>query len=476
MSQPASSLKNAAKIAIYAVFVLLVGSVFFYKERLLFLDSACAVFQRINFNLEKTDQRYGVFITQLIIFFGAKLHLSLKAILILYSASFNIFYLIVLFFLVYKFEEYSMAILMAMYYFLFVSDSWYWPHNEVHQGVAWMFLFFAITFAMAKKQSRWFIHIPVFIVLSLLSVITHPLVMISTIALWLFFWIDRSSWHYSKKETVLYSCLLVGVIAFKYYLSNKMGYDSWKMRNAKHMSFVDMVDAFKCLFADTFWHDCLINYWWSLIIFMMGIVMCIKEKRYFILLWTIMFSVGFFIIVCRTFGPNAYDYHGRFYLESELGILSLFIAAPFVFYFLPKLTNIKASVLLTAIFITRIVYIMMAFPLFHKRIEFIEAGLQEMREKGLTKVILKKDKQIEDKALMDWGLPYESILASKLNGDKPQLTFLALSDNEIERNARPDNKTMINDWGFEDLSNKFYFQIDTSRPYEALTYDQLFTK
>lgn len=456
--------------------VLLIGAIICYKERMLFSDASLISFLRINFELQLPEKRYGAFITQIVPYIAPKLHLSLRTILIAYSASFNLFYLTVTTLLVYKYQQYSMAILMSFYYVLFVSDSWYWTNNEVHQGIAWMFLFFAIAFSMAKKKTKWFTQIPIFIFLAALAVFTHPLIIISIFALWIFFFIDKTTWYYSKQQTVLYSCLLLAIVGIKYYLSREQAYDSWKMHYATYISFVDIFNAFKGAYAGTFWHDCFFNYWLSLIIFITGIIILIKEKKSLILLWTLWFSIGYFIIVCRTFGPDAYDYHNRFYMESEWALLSLFISAPFVFYFLPRLTNIKASLLLVAIFATRIIYIAIAYPLFHQRVEFTENALAQMRKKGLAKVILKKDKRIEDKLLTDWALCFESILTSKLHGDKPQLSFLVLPEDDLKHYILPDNKKMASIGGSESLRNDFYFQIDTTKSYEVLTYDQLFAK
>src|SRR6185436_11625598 len=103
------------------------------------------IFRIINLGeLQPQEYRFGSFITQIFPLLGSKLHLPLSWIVVLYSASFNLFYLAVAAILVLKIKEYALAILMSFYYVLFVSDSYFWISNEVHQGIAWMFLFFGV--------------------------------------------------------------------------------------------------------------------------------------------------------------------------------------------------------------------------------------------------------------------------------------------------------------------------------------------
>src|SRR5690606_11941303 len=140
------------------IFILLVFSLLFYKERMLFVDPAWIVFNIINKGkLIIAENRYGAFITQIFPYFGSKLGLSLKSILILYSASFYLFYFFTAYIIGFKWKQEVFAILLALYLGVFVSDVFYWPNNEVHQGIAWMFLFLAYyQFKRGQKKPFYF--------------------------------------------------------------------------------------------------------------------------------------------------------------------------------------------------------------------------------------------------------------------------------------------------------------------------------
>ena len=109
-----TSLRYAAVGSLIALSILLLGAVVFYKERMVFSDAAHIVFYEINQGkLQIQVERYGAFITQIWPLLGSKLNLSLKAILILYSLSFNVFYLAVALIL-FRFRDYQLVILMAL--------------------------------------------------------------------------------------------------------------------------------------------------------------------------------------------------------------------------------------------------------------------------------------------------------------------------------------------------------------------------
>src|SRR4051794_37162116 len=85
-------LRAAAYVCVLIACALLLGAVYYYKERMLFIDAPHVFFRVVNdgrFHIE--EHRYGSFITQLFPLIGAKLHLPLRPLLILYSASFYLF-------------------------------------------------------------------------------------------------------------------------------------------------------------------------------------------------------------------------------------------------------------------------------------------------------------------------------------------------------------------------------------------------
>ena len=137
-------LKGPAKVALAAMTALFVLAIVFYRERVLFADAAYIAFHIINDkSLCIGKNRYGAIATQIFPYLEQQFHLSLKAILIGYGISFNLFFLSVNACLVYVFKQYRLAILMGLYFFLFVSESFIWV-SDIPQGISLMFLLYGV--------------------------------------------------------------------------------------------------------------------------------------------------------------------------------------------------------------------------------------------------------------------------------------------------------------------------------------------
>src|ERR1700761_2138038 len=87
-------LKTIAYVAFAGMTALFILSALLYRERVLFADASYVVFNIINGkSMMIQEKRYGSFITQMFPYLGAKFHLPLKPILVLYGISFNLFFL-----------------------------------------------------------------------------------------------------------------------------------------------------------------------------------------------------------------------------------------------------------------------------------------------------------------------------------------------------------------------------------------------
>src|SRR5436305_13132006 len=89
-----AQLRIPALVSLAAMCLLWVGSIIYYKERMLFADDAYISFNIANYReIGIQEGRYGSFITQLGPYCAQALHLSLRSVLVVYSMTFNLFYL-----------------------------------------------------------------------------------------------------------------------------------------------------------------------------------------------------------------------------------------------------------------------------------------------------------------------------------------------------------------------------------------------
>lgn len=453
---------------ITALFALLfVGAAVFSMERVLFADASFILFRIINTGtMQIQEHRYGSFITQSLPLIAAYLHLPLKVIVVVYSVSFPLFYLTVVLLLLYHFKENELAVLMSFYFLLFVGDTWFWMNNEVHQGIAWMFLFFATTNALGRRKVNWLITVPVSTALAFLTLFTHPLLLFPTSYLWLFF-TGRKNWPFSRRQTVLFTVILIAFVLAKLYLSNSASshYDAEKLQGIRQFSFYNISHAFRTPFVQELLHHMFWNYWIVPLLFISGIRVSLKKKDGRLIVLTAGFAALYFAALCLTFSDFA-----PFYTESELMPATVILTTPFVYYVLPQVTKRNRLILLAIIFLIRLGYIGFASPKWIERKEWLFNTLKEMRRQQINKALLYLDEKDRKQLLLHWGTPVESIIASALSGDQPQRTFVVGNSEELKERIPPDNQTMISSFEWQNTAslNPRYFSFDTAQSYQVL--------
>jgi hypothetical protein len=469
------SLKLPALAIPVLIAILLAASVLYYKERMLFIDAPHVLFRIINDRgFFISDYRYGSFISQLFPLVGIALHLSLKWVMIVYSAGFYVFYLSVSLLLVCKYRDYKLAILFGLYLTLFASATFFWPNNEVHQGIAWLLLAFAVNFAIAAKKWPVFVSLPIFAASFYLAIFTHPVIMIATIYLWLFFYLSRLHWPYSKAQSLICSGVLLLILYLKFNQGLHDGYDSTKIENVTGFHPGQFKKVFFSAQLRFFVKNCLTNYWVFPVLFAAGIVSLVRQRRFAILSLTVFASAAYLFLVCITF-PDMSD-NNRFYMESEYMPLVLLACAPFVYYTLPQLRPAAATFILALIFISRLAYIAAAAAPFTNRVAILDGIHAKMKEKNLAKIIIHEPIPAVDEALiLNWGVPVESFFLSALHGERPQRTFFFSDGNQLKAFNTHSRDTFLGCWEKRCTAhlNSRYFQLDTTTPYTTIDYSSL---
>ena len=454
--------------------LLVILSVIFYRERMLFIDAPHNLFLIINDgHLHIEEHRYGSFVSQVLPFLGAKAGLPLSAVMLLYSVGFTLFFLAVGLVVFFRFRNYSLVVLFALYLALFASASFYWPNNEVHQGMGWLTLALAGNFYLARSGSRPWFAVLFFLLSFFLAVWTHPLIMIVALFLWFFCWAGNFNWPFNHRQALLFTALLFLLVAVKFNTGRLHGYDSSKIEAVTSLKPGMLASFLHSADLHGFLKNCLYNYWLFVVLFIAGLGGLLAYRRYLLIAMVLLSSVGYLFLVCITFPGGSIH---QFYIESEFMPLAVIGSAPFVFFVLPYLKARWGVVLLLVVFIVRLGYIVAAAPPFSNRIAVLGRIEGKMKDKGLTKAIISPFPAAIDSALvMSWGAPVESIFLSKLNGEMPQRTFIFLSVEDARNFYTSGTDTMLGCWEKrpESRLNARYFRLDTGATYTTISFDDL---
>ena len=448
-------------ITVVLFIVFLSASIFFYRERMLFVDPCFVNFTILNTGeLVITEHRYGAMITQIFPWIGGMLHLPLSVTLALYSASFYLFFTTVILLLIYRFRQYGLAILMAFYFTLFVSDVYFWPNNEVHQGIGWMFLFFGVMLSFKKEKPGIGFFVGA-IITAFLAIFSHFIVFLPFAFLWIYFLLQKEHWRLSRIATIGFSVALMILFFVKYQLGVDGWYDGEKLKGVTDLSFASIVNSFSNGHAATFTKNILVNYWLIIPVTLLGLIILFREKKFDLLAVTVISLIGYFVLVCITF-PDAYGRELLFYMESQWMSFAIVAAAPFVYHILPKLTAGNITVILLIIFSIRLAYIANSGLFFHNRYLALESLIDTAKEKGISKAVIIEDEKLSETFLMTWGLPVETLTLSTIKGYNPPVTVKNITSEELIPSSSDTFLSSFSKMNVNEL-NPFYFKVDTTK-------------
>jgi len=474
MTHNNATLKSGAKVAVGVMVLLLIGSIIYYKERVLFGDGSFMLFNIINLGqLNVQWGRYGATVSQFLPLLAVKMSLPITIVALFYSVGFNIFYLLSVAFC-YWCRQYALTILAAFYYTLFFSDSFYWV-SEVPQAMGWLFITLSVMMWCGERKVSAYILYPVYSILLFITISTHFVVIIPLIFLLVFLFTDGRLWPFSKQNSIMFSVLLVSIILFRSLMVGESSGENSHLHNVTHFSIKDIYESFVTPVVTSFNYHLLTIYWPALFVFAIGVYTLIKQKGKIGLRWTILVCVGYYIIMGLTYGYYQGEY-AVFHIESEWSALSVVMSAAFVYNFLGQQKTKTMLLLLLAIFGVRLGYIYNSASAFSIRNEMKEKILAKMHQKGLKKVALYENIELSDLLILDWALPEELLLTSAMNGDKPQLTCRLIRKADT---ATLKSTIMMDKISFEFVAlpnsdlNARYFSIDTSNSYTLLPYEEL---
>lgn len=466
----------AYRISMLTLLLLSIGSLLWYKERMLFIDPAWIVYQNINTgHLNIAEHRYGAVLTQMVPLLGSWLNLSLKTILIAYSVSFYVFYMAVAFIVGYGYRQYWLVILMACYFTFFVSDVYFWPNNEVHQGVAWMILFIG-TFLHYYQKGRFSIPVLLLLpVLAFLAVFSHFIVIIPLSYLWFYYLLENRK-KINRKSVIPILLALLGItvlFSVKYWLGTSHSwYDVGKLEPLRKMGFDTIITSFSNGHALSMYPRLLNNYWVVVLVLIASVTALLMARKYMQLALVLAYTFGYFSLICLTY-PEPFGRDRLFYIESEWMALAIVIGTPFVLQVIPRLNYKITGIIVAGIFLVRLCYIANAYALFHQRVTCLEQITDYLKEQHISKAVVHLSAQrSNDLFIYSWGLPVETVMMSKLKSYSPGITFKVVEE-EISQLPQPDSfYSCFNVLPVKEL-DKRYFNVDTNSQYVILTEQQL---
>ncbi len=457
-----------------SLLVTAILAVFFYKERVFFVDPGQQLFEMINEGGFKVFvHRYSMVINQSIPLLAIKLGLPLKYITIAYSLSFVIIFYICYLIAVYGFKNIAAGLGIA-FAPIFIRMAFGHSISEAWLGIAYSAVFYALLnyYHVWKKKGPVFIALFYFLMIVVIGInyFIHPITLF-TVAFSIGFT------YFYKKEFRSSHIYIVGMLILVVYL-HKFAFPAHPheerffegIKNADkllpQLGQLPVLEFFRLYFYQI--------YLPGILLLVGAIFYFIKDRRIISYFFVIIFSAFYVVIACLAF----YKGDAPFALESRLIPLAFMLILPVAEILKEKKENILfISGLVVILFYSYTNLYSLVKQTHTKRIAFYEHMLSESMKFPERKFFVYLPEG-ENTPVNTWGSAVETLMLSSLEGKENSRTIIFVD-------RKTDITSGINFWPCvflwvrwymffpEDWLNKRYYNLQCTK-YRELIYPKTF--
>lgn len=443
------------------IYAMLLGlSVFFYKERIIFIDLAFHLFDILRTDaLAIQNYRFGAAATQVVPLWAARAGLSLQHVAMLYSMSFIIYYSAVFIVLSRWLKNSVMALAMLLFSTLMVTHTFYWAQSELPQGMAFTFIYFAllINVLQQNKASLSFVALalPVLIVVCFF----HPLLLFVLTFVLVFLGL---SYPTQRKFLAYNFAAIVAIYAIRNIVF-KTTYDSGAYGNLLKNLWELFPNYFTIQSVKNFVKYLLRDYNILLLVGAWCVYFYARQREKMAWLkaaWLVAVCAGYSFMINISYPQGA----TQFYLENQYLLLGVMVAIPFVLDVLPTISTQKQRGIIAFIALTGIIRIYWNHDIYTTRLDWYRQFLTQAEQREQPKIVVSANKLPLDTVLMAWGGTYEFWLLSTLERGKTA-SITVSSDLDGLNWTMGNRRALVTDWGvfeYKDLPARYFICNDTS--------------
>lgn len=448
-----------AGIAVYAVLCGL--ALLFYKERMVMPDDANYIFELVTNggHFAIFHHRFIALLTQLLPFIAIKLDAALSTVTWLYSLNLMLFYTGCYLTAGFVFKNYKAALALLTSYVLFTTHTFYWAVPETGQGIALLFVAFAMLSNGSVRYNAF--NIGLLGVLIFVAVCAHGLIIFVVAFMLLFHWLDQPA----KRRWTLTAavCFLIAFACKTLFLRDE--YDQHALGGLRN--FIRLFpNYFDTQSLRYFVRYCMGAYWWIPIIFAVNSLHYSLNKQWLKLALSTLFFLGYLTLTTIAF-PEIQG--NGFYNENLFLPLAVFLSIPLVYDVLPAL-NLKtfSAALLMLIAGSGL------FRIWHNH-QFYSARLAWQRslvhKYEHQKVILGQRAFSKDTLLIGWSSPYELWLLSTIEQGQTASITITEDPARIAATAGADKRLFVpafQSFSYSSLPPRYFKFQDTTSTYQIV--------
>ena len=451
--------------------VLLVASVYYYKERVLYSDTAFQLFKIINFEKINVEAyRYGAISPELPVLIGMKLGFSLKSLVITFSVAFVALYYLVFLLCIKLFKNTTAALSVIFTLIICISESFFFPVTETQQSLVFSVLLFAILQYTSFRNSL----VPILLASAviLVSFLAHPVAIYPLAFIIGYSAIDKKQLRSIMPYALL--ALVIGLAVAKVVLTNENSYEGKFF--SELFKAPSNISNLSDLYSTNFFTNRIYGlYLWVVVFEFILILYLIFKKEYLKLSWQLGTFIFFLAITLLTYNKGDSD----MLMERAFMPLALLTSIPLLNEILGnnKRHNILKLTFLTVVAFSSFNRIYVQGKVFRERTRFNTELLAKMSKLPNRKFVVQSG-ELQKHYYTGWSYSFETLMLSSITDNIPQQTIFPANDlHQITKYTTNTSNVFLGadfwmEWNIDKLNHK-YFNLSKEMPYTIVKINDL---
>ncbi|MBN9483507.1 MAG: hypothetical protein BGO70_13575 [Bacteroidetes bacterium 43-93] len=455
--------KSIYKGGFFAYLALIILAIFFYKERIIYADSAFHLFFLIkNGTFEIQAARFGTILTQLLPLIFVKIGAPLKIVVMSYSLNYilNNFICYVLCGSVFK--NYRYALILLLFNTMILSDTFYNIQSEIIQGMPMAIALLAYMSAKKTVDMKWYSYPLLFAGLATVAFI-HPLAFFIVLFAVMYHLADKSSVADTKLFFISFGVFVLLVAIKHFFFSN--GYDDQAEGSINNFATL-FPHYFNNGATDKFIKYCIDKFYWMPILAAMNVIAYVVTRKWAKLILFVLLTFAYLMLVIVTHSDgNMTDA----YAETMYMPLVFMVALPFTYDVLPLMNRYYlAYVVVAAIILLGLLRIYNTHVSYTNRLNCERALLDKYPHQ---KVLFAEGRVRMDDLVFSWSTSFEIWMLAVIEYHYSASILVSGKADQLAAEAQSGTRLFMTEWGainYADLPKQYFNFKDTATMYSIL--------
>lgn len=424
------------------LFVLLgIASIIYYRERVIYVDSAYYAFNMFNKGLPTAEHnRYALYLYQFVPWLFFKLGAPITLVLKLFSICHILLHALALFFIL-RLNKHKIALLLILMQVVAYRECFFLVVNETALVISASLVLYALLQRNIEKpfsKTAFFIYTFLCICISLLA---HPMAMIVIPFVIMMHALQTKKEFIKKEGVLLFAAFILGFV-IKKSISAESGYEDDLFNQLNNIG--QIFSNFSEVYSFKFFYGefKLQSYFFKIYIIPLAFIpliigLHIKFKLYLELLAYLMSMIGLWLLIIILFNRG----DGNIFMEKNYTPWVMITLFPLVY--LP-IENIKYNIGISSVLTFSIVFysiygIYAVSPMYEKRLYLLDRLITEKNPSKANKLLIQDSTVNHEEWLGVWALPYETILLSKIKGMPSTTAKIYHNEENINKELKRDD-------------------------------------